>query len=366
MSDSLRTYCAVKRQICQTLQDEHRYRVTNLSLMITGVVRSRSVQQTQVAGEVPLHCQDKSFVQRQRRFLMNSGVEIDRFYSAFIRPFVWAHQRHMLPLILDSSPAGRHCQMLMAACGYQRRALPLAWSVRKGQKGHFPTTGHLKLIERAAAHIPEHAPVVLLGDGEFGKVALAQEAISRDWYYVLRASCDEVIWIEREPYTLSEFQVGPDETLWLENVLWTNAQFGPVNVAVIWDESEQASMYLVTCFELLEETRYWYKRRFWVEPMFRDDKSMGFNLQNSQLRDPDRTMRLLLVVCLSYLRIMFLGCMAVIFGAVRFIDRTDRRDCSLFTYGLRWLRRLLKTNAYIPVRFCPYLFLYLPQARGVG
>ena len=366
MSDSLRTYCAVKRQICQTLQDEHRYRVTNLSLMITGVVRSRSVQQTQVAGEVPLHCQDKSFVQRQRRFLMNSGVEIDRFYPAFIRPFVWAHQRHMLPLILDSSPAGRHCQMLMAACGYQHRALPLAWSVRKGQKGHFPTTGHLKLIERAAAHIPEHAPVVLLGDGEFGKVALAQEAISRNWYYVLRASCDEVIWIEQEPYTLSEFQVGPDETLWLEDVLWTNAQFGLVNVAVIWDESEEAPMYLVTCFELLEETLYWYKRRFWVEPMFRDDKSMGFNLQNSQLRDPDRMMRLLLVICLSYLWIMFLGCMAVIFCTVRFIDRTDRRDCSLFTYGLRWLRRLLKTDAYIPVRFCPYLFLHLAQARGVG
>ena len=278
MSDSLRTYCAVKGRICQTLQDEHHYRVTNLSLMITGVVRSRSVQQTQVAGEVPLRCQDKSFVQRQRRFLMNSSVEVDRFYSPFIRPFVWAHRRHMLPLILDSSPAGRHCQMLIAACGYQSRALPLAWSVRKGQKGHSPTTEHLKLIERAAAHIPEHAPVVLLGDGEFGKVALAQEALLRKWYYVLRAACDELIWIEGEPHTLSEFQVGPGETLWLENVLWTNAQFGPVNVAVTWNESEEAPMYLVTCFELLEETLHWYKRRFWVEPMFRDDKSMGFNL----------------------------------------------------------------------------------------
>jgi hypothetical protein len=125
-------------------------------------------------------------------------------------------------------------------------------------------------------------------------------------------------------------------------------------------------MYLVTCFELLEETLYWYKRRFWIEPMFRDDKSMGFNLQDSQVRDPARMTRLLLVVCLSYLWIMFLGCMAVIFGGVRLIDRTDRRDCSLFTYGLRWLRRLLKTDAYISVRFCPYLFLHLPEARGVG
>jgi hypothetical protein len=366
MSDSLRTYVSVKHRVYQNLREEHHNRVTNLALMITGVVRSRSVQQTQVAGEVPLRSQDKSFVQRQRRFLMNPGVEIDRFYSPFIRPFVWARRRHMLPLILDSSPAGCHCQMLMAACGYQSRALPLAWSARKGQKGHFPTTEHLKLVDRAAAHIPEDAPVVLLGDGEFGKVALAQEALSRNWCYVLRAACDDLIWIEGEPYSLSEFQVGPEETLWLEDVLWTNAQFGPVNVAVTWDKSKEAPMYLITCFELLGETLYWYERRFWVEPMFRDDKSMGFNLQKSQLRDPARMMRLLLVVCLSYLWIMFLGCMAVLSGSIRFIDRTDRRDCSLFTYGLRWLRRLLKIDAYIPVRFRPYPFLHLSQARGVG
>ena len=175
MSDSLRTYCAVKRRICQTLLDEHRYRVTNLSLMVTGVVRSRSVQQSQVASEVPFSCQDKSLMQRQRRFLMNPAVEVDRFYGPFIRPFVQARRKHVLPLILDSSPAGRYCQMPMAACGYQHHALPLAWSVRKGQKGHFSTAEHLKVVERAAAHIPEHAPVVLLGDGEFGKTALATE-----------------------------------------------------------------------------------------------------------------------------------------------------------------------------------------------
>lgn len=366
MSDSLRTYCAVKRRICQTLSNEHRYRVINLSLMVTGVVRSRSVQQSQIAGEVPFSCQDKSLMQRQRRFLMNAVVEVDRFYGPFIHPFLQARRKHMLPLILDSSPAGRYCQMLMAACAYQHHALPLAWSARKGQKGHFPTTEHLKVMERATAHIPKQAPVVLLGDGEFGNIALAQDAVARDWHYVLRTACDDLIWIEEEPYPLSEFQVGPGETLWLENVLWTSARFGPVNVAVTWDESEEAPMYLVTCFELLGEALYWYERRPWIEPMFRDDKSMGFNLQKSHLRDPERTMRLLLIVCIAYLWIMFLGCMAVMFDFVRLIDRADRRDCSLFTYGLRWLRRLLKTDAYIPVRFRPYPFLHLPVVRGVG
>lgn len=305
MSDSLRTYSAVKHRICQTLSDEHRYRVTNLSLMVSGVVRSRRVQQSQVAGEMPLTCQDKSLVQ-------------------------------------------------------------LAWSVRKGQKGHFPTTEHLKVVGRAAAHLPAQAPVVLLGDGEFGHIALAQAAQTQDWDLVLRTARDDLVWIEGEASPLSEFQVGPDETLWLEDVLWTKAQFDPVNVAITWNEKDEALMYLVSSFELLGETLYWYHRRSWVEPVFRDDKSMGLNLQKSSLRDPKRMMRLLLVVCLAYLWVMFLGCMALISGCRHLIDRKDWRDGSLFTYGLRWLRRLLKIDAYLPVRFCPYPFLRLLQTEGIG
>ena len=84
-----------------------------------------------------------------------------------------------------------------------------------------------------------------------------------------------------------------------------------MNVAVTWNEKDEAPMYLLSSFELLGETLYWYRRHPWIEPMFRDDKSMGFNLQKSCLRDPVRMMRLLLV---AYLWVMFLGCMAIISG----------------------------------------------------
>lgn len=368
MSDSLRMYQAIHQRVTHTLQlpEEHRYRLNTLSLMITGVVRARSVQQSQVASEVPLRTQDRSFVQRQRRFVKNEAVGVDDYYAPFIRPFIQAHRRHLLPLILDGSPAGRRCQMLMASCGYQGRALPVAWAVRQGQKGHFPTTTHLAVLGRAARHIPADAPVVLLGDGEFGRVALAQAARQRNWHFVLRAARDDVIWIEGAPQALSEFQVEPGETIWLENVLWTHQQFGPVNVAVVWDEQEQDSMYLISSFALLGETCYWYDRRFWTEPLFRDDKSMGFNLQDSRLSDPQRMMRLLLIIALAYLWLLCLGCLAVLSSSIRFIDRTDRRDCSLFQYGVRWLRRLLRLDLYIPVRFTPSPFIRLLAAGGVG
>jgi hypothetical protein len=366
MSDSLRTYHAVKDRVCQVLSEEDTYLTTNVSLMMTGLVRSRSVHQKDIASEVPLRTQDRSFEQRQRRFLKNERMQVDSIYAPFIRPFVQACKGRMIPIILDGSAAGYHCQMLMAAVGYQHRALPLAWSVREGQKGHFPATDHLDVTKRAARLIPEDTDVVLLGDGEFGNVPLARDAKLRNWYFVFRAACDDTIWVDGEQVALDAFRVQQSEMLWLESVLWTGEQFGPVNVVVTWNDDEQAPMYLITNFDLPQETLYWYDRRFWIEPMFRDDKSLGFNLQTSHLRDPKRMERLLLIVSLAYLWMLFLGSLAVFCGAIRLIDRADRRDRSVFSYGLGWLPRLFRLDLHIPVRFCPYRFLHLRPAGGVG
>ena len=334
MSDSLRVYSAIKVKVCQLLSDEEEARQINLSLMITGIVRSRSVQQRKIAGEVPFAAQVTSLMQRQRRFLMNRHVDVDAYYRPFITPFVQARcQKQAVPLIIDSNPAGRYCQMLMTSIGYHGRALPLSWETRKGQKGHFPAEAHDRVLDRTAQLLPEEALVVLVGDGEFGYPARAADARRRGWDVVLRTGEDDIIWIEGEAHALREFRVGPGESLWLEDVLWTHERWGPVNVLVTWNEGEKSSMYLVTSFPLPEETAYWYRYRFWTEPLFRDDKSMGSHLHLSHLRHPERMSRLLLVVALAYLWIMYLGTLALLGGLQRLVDRSDRRDCSLFTIG---------------------------------
>jgi hypothetical protein len=359
MSDSLRVYSGVKAKVCQLLPQEEPARQVNLSLMITGIARARSVQQRKIAGEVPCAAQATSLMQRQRRFLSNEHVDVKAYYRPFILPFVQARSCRALPLIIDSSPAGRYCQMLMTSIGYCRRALPLSWAVRKGQKGDFPADTHQEVLDRAADLLPPKTKVVLVGDGEFGYPARAADARRRGWDFVLRTAQSDVIWIEGEPIPLRNFRVGPGETLWLENILWTHQRWGPVNVLVTWNKREKAPMYLVSSFPLPEETSYWYRRRPWIETLFRDDKSMGFHLQLSRLRHPDRMARLLLVVALAYLWMMYLGTLALLGGLQRLVDRSDRRDCSFFTIGSEWLRRLLKLDKPIPVRFYPYLYLFL-------
>lgn len=84
-----------------------------------------------------------------------------------------------------------------------------------------------------------------------------------------------------------------------------------------------------------------YQRRFWIEEMFRDFKSHGWNIQASGLRLPVRFERLLLMIALAYVWFVQIGLSVVKRGLRRWIDRRARRNLSYFRLGWNWLDRLL-------------------------
>jgi hypothetical protein len=75
---------------------------------------------------------------------------------------------------------------------------------------------------------------------------------------------------------------------------------------------------------------------------------------------------LILAVALAYLWLLFPGVAAVITHVAELVDRTDRRDCSLFTISRKTLNRLLKLDQPMVVSFFPFPTpTPLPQV-GVG
>ena len=75
-------------------------------------------------------------------------------------------------LIMDGSSVGRGCRTLMLSVVYKKRALPIAWLVAEGSRGHFSEIDHITLIEQAFDLLPEGADVMFLGDGEFDGIQL--------------------------------------------------------------------------------------------------------------------------------------------------------------------------------------------------
>src|SRR5215475_6702887 len=89
---------------------------------------------------------------------------------------------------MDGSVVGRGCVALMIHVLYKGRALPLAWRVRQGPKGHFPEALHIALGNLRRACLPEGTPVVFLGDGECDGTMLQQTLHEAGWRWACRTA----------------------------------------------------------------------------------------------------------------------------------------------------------------------------------
>src|SRR5215471_10437673 len=178
MSDNLRQYRAIRDALTQGYPSEPSGRVARhvatLAALISGIVASKSTQLPTIAAHVPDGAHPESRVKRFARWLRNDHVTAEVYFVPFAEVLLTSLALQTLVLVMDGSVVGRGCVALMLHVVYQGRALPLAWRVRQGPKGHFPEDLHIALVELMNGLIPAGASVVLLGDGEFDGTRLQQ------------------------------------------------------------------------------------------------------------------------------------------------------------------------------------------------
>ena len=88
--------------------------------------------------------------------------------------------------------------------------------------------------------------------------------------------------------------------------------------------------------------------------MFADFEGHGFYLESTHLDHFLRLSRLTLAVALLYLWTVIFGSQSVKNGKRRRVDRTDRRDLSIFRIGLDMLERCLANREPFLIRTTPY------------
>jgi hypothetical protein len=92
----------------------------------------------------------------------------------------------------------------------------------------------------------------------------------------------------------------------------------------------------------------------WIEEMFGDLKKHGFDLERTMLRHFLRLSRLTLAVAILYVWLISLETQTIRAGLRHWVDRTDRRDLSIFQIGLRFLERYLINQLPFRTSLCSY------------
>jgi len=101
--------------------------------------------------------------------------------------------RGELVFVTDGSQTGRANTTLMLSVLYKGFAVPVAWVVKRGEKGHFPEEMHIDLLKMIVHICPGDCRVVLLGDGEFDGQGLQKWCTDNNWSFVLRTSTDHLV-----------------------------------------------------------------------------------------------------------------------------------------------------------------------------
>lgn len=179
--------------------------LNTLAGMVTGIVLSKSCHLPKLAHKAPDATLAESRHKRFSRWVANDTVTA----SVCCLPFVEAlliglAQPRPLTLVMEGSEVAQGCLALVSSVVYGQRALPIAWVVVKGKKGHFPAETHVSLLRQVVGSVPAGTEVTFLGDGEFDSVDLQQAVAVCGWKYVCRTVKNIQVQVDGEWHALEE------------------------------------------------------------------------------------------------------------------------------------------------------------------
>lgn len=196
-----------------------------------------------------------------------------------------------------------------------------------------------------------------MADSEFRSTALFNYVAVRNWDYSLGHKGDTLIFRpEFQTWQrLDELSVQPGKPVYLESVLLTQQhRFGPTHLIAYWDDEDDCARYRFTNRPANGFTLRWTRKRSWIEGLFRDDKSGGFQLEKTRLEHPDRLDHLLLVMAIALLWFVAIGRRLVTMGLRQEIDSAQRRAHTYFQIGWSWLKK--QTQFHRPLPFSLYVY----------
>ena len=276
-------------------------RITRLRVsvwMIVGMYLNQSVHLRKIAGKIPGQATRNSKIRRVSRFLKNAKVNVRDWYAPQARALLEAaaQARGEVRLIIDGTKVSFGHQLLMVAVAYRRRALPIAWTWVNSARGHSSARKQLALLAYIKGLLPADTRVILVGDSEFGSVAVLKQLETWHWGYVLRQKGNTRVQLPDHPRwrRFETLTAKGERPRWMPDARLTRQHGHPVPLVAWWKAGETEPWLLATNLSSVRDALHAYKRRMWIEEMFGDMKGHGFDLESSHLRYFMRLSRLTL------------------------------------------------------------------------
>jgi hypothetical protein len=284
----------------------------------------------------------QSTQRRFRRWLGNRRIEVAPLYGPLIEQALGEWGPHTVYLALDTSMLWNQYCLIRLSVVYRGRAVPVVWEVIEHGSSSVPHEAYAMLLDAVPALVPAGIKVVFLADRGFADTELFAHLRRLGWHFRIRIKATFSIRRPGQPTCkVEDFALAPGRALFLHNVAITAEQFGPVSLAVARHTKTGEYWYIVsdepTGVPIFKE----YGRRFDIEENFLDDKSNGFQLESSLVRDADALTRLCFVLAVATLYLVAQGTQVVRTHKRRWVDPHWLRGNSYLRIGWQWVKSAL-------------------------
>lgn len=319
-------------------------RIERLACATTGMLLAGTSQLPQVARWLNRDIQQASRVKFLERLLDAPYLTQEAVYQPLVCRALSSYRSKMWHLTMDRSTLGGGMEVLAVTLSFRRRAIPLVWEVI--DVGCTGAQEQIRLLERVFPLIPAHKPVIFHGDTEFGSVKIMQAVRQQGWDFILGQPGNTRFRPTGGQWNLvSDLPITRRTAVYVPEVEWTDKhRYGPLNLFAFYAPRQNSPLsvrrdirYCVTTLPITHTLRRLGRRRWGIEPFFRDYKSSGWQIESSALTDPARMQRLLILLSIDYLWSTCLGRWLCKTGRRHEIDARPTRHLSLFRLGYDWL-----------------------------
>jgi len=314
-----------------------------LAWMVVGLIETGKVSLPAWVPFVSGRAQYAQSTQRRfRRWLANRRVEVGPLYEPLIEQALREWGTNTLYLALDTSMLWNQYCVIRLSLVYRGRAVPVVWEVIEHGSSSVPHAAYAALLDAVAPLLPGGSKVVFLADRGFADTELMAQLRRLGWHFRIRIKASfGVVRPGHPPCKVEDFALAPGRALFLHNVAITAEQFGPVSLALARHTKNGEYWYIVSDEPTSVHTFVEYGWRFDIEENFLDDKSNGFQLESSLVRDADALTRLCLVLAVSTLYLVAQGTQVVAQQKRRWVDPHWLRGNSYLRIGWQWVKSAL-------------------------
>lgn len=273
--------------------------INKLALAVGAMLEVQTPNTSELANGLPVPTERKDIREPWlRRLLQHPLLQSPGMLEPFARTVLEeaAHNGQTIILSRDQTDLGDRFAGFMLAVQVGDRSLPLAGQVEAGA-ANIGFAGQQVLLARVRAWLATGAAVLLLGDRFYPSAELFAWWQRYDWQYRLRLKGHLTVDTGVGEATTGELAQGVSER-YLPNVrLFTRGV--PTHLGILHEAGHAAPWIIAMECQPTEAAVRDYGARWAIEPLFSDFKRRGVQLEDTQLRAPDRLDRLILIMALA-------------------------------------------------------------------